>query len=216
LYLDEGYFGLTNFNQPLSNMKKVFFLAFFMIAGVTAGLAQFNQGNFLVGGSSSLGIGFDTEKSKSNGSTSTDGKTTSFSLQPAAGYFFMDNLAVGAGLGLSTSTYKPDGSDSKFTSSSITLSPFARYYFDKIYVQGAFQFGSQKSEFSSGSSSETSNEAISGWSLAGGYAIMLNESVALEPQVGYQSIAYKDKDSDNKDISSGLFIRLGIFVYLSK
>lgn len=197
-------------------MKKVFFVASFMIAAVTAGLAQFNQGNFLVGGSSSLGIGFDTEKSKSNGSTSTDGKTTSFSLMPSAGYFFMDNLAVGAGIGLSTSTYKPDGSDSKFNESSITLSPFARYYFDKIYVQGAFQFGTQKSKFTSGGSTETSKEGISGWSLAGGYAIMLNESVALEPQVGYQSIGYKDKDSDTKDITSGLFLRLGIFVYLSK
>lgn len=197
-------------------MKKVFFVAFFMTAAVTAGLAQFNQGNFLVGGSSNLGIGFDTEKSKSNGSTSTDGKTTSFSLMPSAGYFFMDNLAVGAGVGLSTSTFKLDGSDYKSNSSAITLSPFARYYFDKIYVQGAFQFGRQKSKVSSGGSSETDKEGISGWSLAGGYALMLNESVALEPQVGYQSIGYKDKDTDNKDITSGLFIRLGIFVYLSK
>jgi hypothetical protein len=59
-------------------MKKIFFVALFMIAAITAGWAQFNQGNFLVGGSSSLGIGFDTEKTKSNGSTSTDGKYTSF------------------------------------------------------------------------------------------------------------------------------------------
>ncbi len=101
-------------------------------------------------------------------------------------------------------------------SSTITLSPFARYYFGKIYVQGAYQFGTQKSEYTFGNSTQTTKEGISGWSLAGGYAIMLNESVALEPQIGYQSIGYKDKDSDNKDITSGLFIRLGIFVYLSK
>jgi hypothetical protein len=135
---------------------------------------------------------------------------------PSAGYFFMDNLAAGAGLGLSSSTYKPDGSDAQYTSSSITFSPFARYYFGKIYAQGAFQFGTEKSKFTSGGNSETSKDGISGWSLAGGYAIMLNESVALEPQVGYQSIGYKDKDSDTKDITAGLFIRLGIFVYLSK
>ncbi len=98
-------------------MKKVFFVAFFMIAVATVGLAQFNKGNFLVGGSSNLGIGFNTDKSKSGSSTTTNGKSTSFSLQPSAGYFFMDNLALGAGLGLSTSTYKADGSDTKIKSS---------------------------------------------------------------------------------------------------
>jgi outer membrane protein len=198
-------------------MKKIFVIAIMMTTAVTAGLAQFtNKGTFLLGGSTNLNFGADTEKSKSGGSTSTDGKTTSFSLEPSAGYFFMDNLAVGAGLGLSTSTYKPDGGGLKYNSSTVSLSPFARYYFDKFYAQGAFQFGSQKSELTSGSTTETSKDAISGWSLAGGYVILLNESVSLEPQVGYRSIGYKDKDSDDKDISSGLFVRLGVFIYLSK
>ena len=197
-------------------MKKAFFTAMIITAFYTAGFSQFSQGTFLVGGTTNLNIGFDTEKTKSGGSTSTDGKTTSFSLEPSAGYFFMDNLAVGAGLGLSTSTYKPDGSGSKFNSSSMYLSPFARYYFDKFYAQGAFEFGTRKTELTSGSTTTTRKDGISGWSLAGGYVILLNESVALEPQVGYGSIGYKNKDNDNKDITSGLFLRLGVFVYLSK
>ncbi len=101
-------------------MKKVFAFVF-MTAIVTTGYGQFsNKGNILLGGSTSLNFGFDTEKSKSGGgSASTDGKTTSFSLEPTAGYFVMDHLAVGAGLGLGTSTYKPDGSDAKFKTSTI-------------------------------------------------------------------------------------------------
>lgn len=197
-------------------MKRVLIITFIMTVAATASWAQFNQGNFLVGGSTNLNFNSYTDKSKSGSSTNTNGKSTNFSLEPSAGYFFMDNLAAGAGLNLSTSTYKPDGGGSKYTSSSISLTPFVRYYFGKIYGQGAFQFGSEKTESTFGSTTETSKDAISGWSLLAGYAIMLNESVSLEPQLGYGSIGYKDKDSDDKDINSGVFIRLGIFVYLSK
>jgi outer membrane protein len=198
-------------------MKKVVLITFFMTAVLTAGLAQFtDQGTILLGGSTSASINFITEKSKVGGSTSTDGKVTSFSLEPTVGYFVMDALAIGAGLNLSTSSFKPDGSGSKSKSSTILLSPFARYYFDKFYAQGTFQVGSQNTEFTSGSVTIDNKGALSGWSLAGGYAIFLNESVTLEPQVGYGSLSYKDKDTDEKSISAGLFVRLGVFIYIAK
>ncbi len=199
-------------------MKKAATITLFLAAVFTASFAQItNKGNILLGGSTNLNFGFDTEKSKlANGSISTDGKTTSFSIEPTAGYFIMDNLAVGAGIILGTSTFKQDGSTSKSKTSSVQLSPFARYYFDKFYAQGGFQLGSQKSELSTGSTTQTSKDGISGWLLAAGYMVLLNESIALEPQIGYRSIGYKNKDSDNKDITSGLFLRLGVFIYLPK
>jgi outer membrane protein len=197
-------------------MKKIFFIALLVVAATTVGLAQFTKGSMLAGGSSNLGFGSDTYKNKSGGTTTTTGKITSFSLEPSVGYFFMDNLAAGAGLGLSTSSYKSDGGSSKSKTSSITLSPFARYYFDKLYAQGGFQIGNSKTEITNGSTTQTTKSGISGWSLAGGYAILLNESISIEPQIGYQSIGNKFKDSDNKIIHSGLFLRLGIFVYISK
>jgi long-subunit fatty acid transport protein len=197
-------------------MKKTIFIALLLTAVTTASWAQFSNGTFLIGGTSNLSIGFDTNKSKSGSSTTTDGKTTSFSLEPAVGYFFMDNLAVGAGLNLSTSTFKADGSGNKSISSSTLFTPFVRYYFDKFYAQGAFQVGSEKTEIKISSTTTTFKDGVTGWSLAGGYALMLNESVALEPQIGFRSTTFKNKDSDNKDITSGLFIRMGVFVYLAR
>ena len=197
-------------------MKKIIFIVLLLAAAATTSWAQFSKGTFLVGGTSNLSIGFDTNKSKSGSTTSTDSKTTSFSLEPAAGYFFMDNLAVGAGLNLSTYTIKADGSGNKLIYSSTLFSPFVRYYFDKFYAQGGFQVGSEKTELKINSTTTTSKDGVTGWSLAGGYAILLNESVALEPQIGYRSLVSKDKDSDNKDITSGLFIRMGVFVYLAR
>jgi outer membrane protein len=179
--------------------------------------AQFNtKGTKLLGGSTNVNVNFLTEKTKVDGTSSTTGKTTIIAIQPMAGYFIMDDLAVGAGLDLSSSTFKADGSSSKNKSSSISLSPFARYYFDKIYVQGGFQVGSQKTEYTFGGTTTSTKESIFGWSLLGGYCIFLNESVTFEPQVGYGSVSYKTKDSDNKDISSGLFLRLGVYVYFAR
>lgn len=197
-------------------MKKVVLITFFVTAVMTASFAQFSQGTFLVGGTTGLGVNFLTAKSKAGGTTSTDGKSTSFSLEPTAGYFVIDNLALGAGIGLSTSSFKPDGGGTKSTSSAILLSPFARYYFDKFYAQGTFQFGSSKDKYTNGGTSITDKNGLSGWSIAGGYALLLNESVALEPQIGYGSFTSKDNDTDNKDIAAGLFIRMGIFVYLTR
>jgi outer membrane protein len=197
-------------------MKKVSLVLFFLSVVTTVSWGQFTQGNILLGGTTGLSANFMTEKSKSGGTTSTDGKQTSFSLQPAAGYFVMDNLAVGAALDLSTSSFKPDGGGGKRNLSQLLLSPFARYYFDKFYGQASINFGSSKEEFSSGNVTVTDKNGLSGWSLAGGYAFFLNESVTFEPQIGYGSLTSKDKDTDNKDISAGLFIRLGVFVYLVK
>ena len=191
-------------------MKKVVFITFFITAVVTAGFAQFkDKGTILLGGSTSAAVNFITEKSKVGGSTSTDGKVTSFSLEPTVGYFAIDDLAIGAGLNLSTSTFKPDGSVSKSKSSTILLSPFARYYFDKFYAQGTFQVGSQNTEFTSGSVTTKNKESLSGWSLAGGYPIFLNESVTLEPQVGYGSLSFKDNDTDEKVLVQVFLFGLG-------
>jgi len=40
--------------------------------------------------------------------------------------------------------------------------------------------------------------------------------VAVEPQIGYGSASQKAKVSGNKNIDSGLFIRIGLQIYLRK
>ena len=194
-------------------MKKVF-IALFMVAVSTASFAQFKKGTFLVGGSSGLGLTLFKEKVTFSTSSSS-GKSTSFELEPSAGYFIIDNLAVGAGLGISASSFKPDGNGAKSSQSTIVLSPFGRYYFNKFYAQGSIQFGSGKSKSTFNTTSETT-AAVSGFSLLVGYALALNEYVTFEPQVGYGSVTSNDKDRNIKIVDSGPLIRMGIFIYIAR
>ena len=69
-------------------MKKIFIVAMLLTASVA--FAQTESGGFLVGASSELSFS----------STSIDGvddNLTTFSLNTQAGYFVIDNLAVGEG-----------------------------------------------------------------------------------------------------------------------
>lgn len=181
---------------------------------VTSGaFAQFNKGRYLVGGS----IGFSglTSKSDNNGTTTTLGKSTSFSLAPSAGYFFMNNVAAGATLNLSTSSYKPDGNGTKVSSNGFTLTPFVRYYLQPgIFFQGLVGFGSSKSKATTGATTTETKYSSFDWALGVGYAYFLNDFVSIEPLLQYGSSSDKLKSTDAKNISSGINFRVGIQVYL--
>jgi hypothetical protein len=193
-------------------MKKFTILAFALFATIGA-YAQYNQGRMLVGGS--LGFSTQTEKTKFDGTTRTDGKWTSFSLEPQFGYFIIDNLAVGASLDLGLSKWKDeDDSDDDYSTTSIEFTPTVRYYLPQnIFFQGQVGFGTSKDKYGSGSVDEDKYNTFS-FALAAGYAYFLNDNVAIEPIIGYGSTSHKDKDSDAKYINNGLFLRVGLQVYL--
>lgn len=194
-------------------MKK-FTILVIVMCGAFGAYAQFEQGRMLVGGT----VEFNTlvNKSKFGGTTVTNGRQTSFSLAPQFGYFVIDNLAVGAALDLNLSKYKSDDGDYESTSTSIEFTPMVRYYLPQgIFFQGQFGFGTGKDKVDNGNTDDDKYN-ITSWGLSAGYAYFLTDNVALEPQLGYGGTGYKDKDSSGKDIYNGLFIRLGLQVYLGK
>ncbi len=72
-------------------MKRLIF-TLFTITTFSSVFAQFEQGRLLAGGDISFAA--TTNKTKDDNSTTTNSKTTSFSLNPRAGYFFIDNLPL--------------------------------------------------------------------------------------------------------------------------
>lgn len=188
------------------------------VAMSTAAYAQFTKGTIMVGGG--IGASFEKDKTKNGSTTTTNGTVNFISFTPQAGYFVIDNLAVGAGIDCSSTTSKADVGGYKSTSSSTSFAPFARYYYQKLYGQLAFDVGSGKTKTTSGSTTTENKYTTSGWNLALGYAILLNEHVAVEPQVGYGSTSQKYKadtfNPESKDTQSGLFIRIAFQIYLSK
>ncbi len=207
-------FTLDNFLNHF--MKKlVTVLAFILVA--SGAFAQFNQGRYLVGGS--VGLNSSTFKADNGNTTTTTGKQTSFSFSPDAGYFVIDNLAVGASLGLSTSAYKSDGSSDKSNSTNVTIIPFVRYYLDPgVFFQAHVGGGSGKDKdtYTAGQTTITTTTKVSllNWGVGVGYAYFLNDFVAVEPVLLYGSQTRKNKETDNKSITNGLSLSIGLQVYL--
>jgi outer membrane protein len=184
---------------------------FAMISVVSYG--QFTKGTFMLGGN--FGATFNAEKTKNGNTTTVTSHTNTVNMAPTAGYFIMDNLAVGAAVVMYTSKNKSSNGNNSTTSTSASLAPFARYYYHKFYGQGSFQVGSGKTRFVNNGQSSESTYGTTGWSLAAGYAHLLNQYIAVEPQVGYGSVGQRFS-STNKLIDSGLFIKIGFQIYFKK
>ena len=193
-------------------MKRI--VTIFALAMICSGaFAQFNQGRYLVGGGLSLSA--TTEKLDNGTTTTTQGKSTSFALSPSAGYFVIDNLAVGAALDMSVSSFKADGSSNKSSTTQTTFNPFVRYYLDPgIFFQGRVGFGGATDKNTTGSTTTTTKFNVFTWDIGAGYAYFLNDYVAIEPLIKYGTTTYKAKSGNNKDKNAGIGFSIGLQVYL--
>lgn len=204
---------MSNYNNHL-NMKKLTLTTLVIFISLGA-YAQFNQGRMLVGGNFSAD--FTTNKTKAGSTTTTNYRSTSVSFGPQFGYFIIDNLAVGGILTVESASTKSEGSDNKYSSTATLISPFVRYYLDQsIFFQARFDAGSEKTKDKTATTTTTTTNGLSGFALGAGYAWFLTDNVALEPQIGYNSITRKNKSNDVKSIDGGIYILVGFQIYLGK
>lgn len=108
-----------------------------------------------------------------------------FRFSPRVGYFMVDNFAIGVGLEFSA-----------FNGSSVTnLTPFLRYYVKNFFLQGAYKY----------------NTNYSAVQFDLGYAMFLNENVAIEPSFYFA----ENFDSDGL-LGRNLGIQIGFQIYLNR
>lgn len=197
-------------------MKKLASLVF--ISALVACLPGYGQkfipkGTIMGGGAFSVDIG--TSKFESSGSISEDSRTA-ISLTPSASFFVIDDLAVGVGLEVGTEKLKDKGTsggENSFTQ--IAFGPLVRYYFaDGPFAQGSFRVGSRTSKFTSGSSSIENKSGLTTWQIGAGYSVRISDTILLDPMVGYGSEKFDNKDNENVETYSGLFIQVGFTLLL--
>lgn len=166
--------------------------------------AQFNKGRMLVGGQLSF-----------NYTPDPDYKGSAFSLNPQFGYFVINNFAVGAGLNYSLQKFNYNNSGDYLTTS-LQIQPFVRYYFKPgIFIHGSYGIGAGKVSETNTTDYNYSFNLYS-WTGSAGYAIFLNDNVAIEPMLGYKWNTFNQKDSDSKSSSSSLYFQVGLQVYLGR
>lgn len=155
------------------------------------GTAPIQKGNWMVGGSlANLGYSFE-------------GKAFSINVQPRAGYFISDGIAIGAQTNLGFTAVKNHDNEWNYG-----IAPFVRYYLNKGSSASGRFFG-QGDVGIAGSSVGKDVSLALGVNL--GYAHFITRTVALEATAGYN---YTKSNVNLGDKSSGLGIGLGFQIYL--
>ena len=162
-------------------MKQILSIALFCLISFAAN-AQFNKGCVMLGGTA--GYNKNSVEGEDAGSE--------FNLSPTVGYFFTSKIAVGAGI--SFSSYSISGE----SASTYAINPFGRYYFA----------GNEKSAFFGqvGLALLKIGEDLNGtgFQVGAGADIFLNESVALEGVLSYQSAKIEEAKFSNFGVNFGI------------
>ena len=157
--------------------------------------SQPDKGTYMLGGGASTGINFY------NGYNSFN-----LSLYPDIGYFFSNNIAMGAYLPLAFNSYEA------YRSFNYGITPFVRYYFGPpseimFFVTGAFGIRGVSSKYNNTSSSSS---GVSGLAGVGG-TYFLNESIGIEAMLGYTYSKWSESDP-----SSDIDLSIGFQIYFSR
>ena len=195
--------------------------------------AQTNKGKFLMGELSyielmgngvigSANLGYTTFQFKSDGDNpSSKQKQFSLNIVPRAGYFVIDNLAIGLDVLLATELKNIGDDTYKSTTTFFAVGPFVRYYIPtkKVlpFAEVNYSMGSRtnKTEFNGNESSD--NYAIKLYGVGLGLAFPIGEKVSFDTIVGYHVYVNKDKEDNENNlrwVAGTLGLKLGFTVFL--
>lgn len=155
------------------------------------GLTPIKAGNWMVGGSiGNIGYSFEAESFNA-------------AIQPRAGYFISDGIALGAEVNLGLKTI-PD-TDNEWT---YGVAPFIRYYFP----EGASSTGRFFAHGNVGIAGSSAGSDV-GLALGAnvGYAHFITQTVALEATLGYN---YSKANVNISEKQTGLGVGVGFQIYL--
>jgi len=155
------------------------------------GLTPIKKGNWMVGGSlGSMGYSFE-------------GKSFNINVNPRAGYFVSDGVAIGLSLNGGYQSVKDAKDDWTYG-----VAPFIRYFFPEGSSATGRFFG-QGEVGIAGANNGSDVTLAAGVGL--GYAHFITRSVALEAVVGYN---YSKANNASATAQNGLGFNLGFQIYL--
>lgn len=194
-------------------MKKL--LVTSAIAFFSSVYAQTEKGSWVVSGKTSLGFTSTKTHYDTNTQNTDLTKVSSFSIAPSAGYFVINNLAVGIELSfLSTKTvgYLTDP-DYKAIKTNMGVMPTATYYFTtgssfRPYLSAGAGYSSTTSKYGSSSRLKTNGYIFGG---KAGFIYFLNPTAALDLGIGYNKIQEKTSNTTHTDTTFGANVGFSLF-----
>ena len=177
-------------------MKKILLLVV-MLGIITSAHSQFITQGSIVGNGSFWMYSTKFKESKD--------KYSGFEIMPWAGYFVMDNFAVGAMIDYDHDVVDYDASNYKTKNNTILFGPVVRYYLNNgFFAHGDLGFGKTKSKTDySGSPDIESDFSATQLRIGIGYAFRITDTVFFDPIVGLKS--NKEKYDSGDDTETGIF-----------
>ena len=187
-------------------MKKLFTLLTVVAISTTLSFAQ--------KGSVAIGVG----------SNLSDVSWQNYSLTPTVGYFITDNMMFGTGFIMASSSDEVSGIE--FSSSAMSVSPFARFYLNKsMYISAGLDMTSSNSIIEDDTYKETDKGSTFGFNGGIGYSLMWNDRICIEPSFGfgtssgstsseYESGGTTNTNSIDAPNTFGMAIGLGVNIRL--
>ncbi len=109
-------------------MKNIFLSIVMLVFFCSFARAQFNTGSKMVGASTSLDLGFTSQKYVASDVAT---KVTTIDINPRAAYFVYNGIAVGGDVNYYLLRSKDDGND-PYTTTEFLIGPFGRYYYKSV------------------------------------------------------------------------------------
>jgi len=175
-------------------MKKiiVLFIFFLISLGIQAQdqTTKIRKGTWLIGGD----LSFSTFTFQSSSNLSSSSTTNTLNLNPQAGYFIGNRIAVGLGVNYQVNQF----------AYAFSIQPGVRVYlFKHLFAEGIVGF--RRTIFRE---NDDKSDAFD-WGTSIGYSAFLNKHVALEPRIIYQENHY-----GLGNVGRGLTIGVGLRVFL--
>jgi outer membrane protein len=206
------------------NLKRIVSLCIGMMAIAASSHGQIMSGSWLIGGSAGFGFGGSkTEVQVGSVTTSTKVSTSNVIVSPRAGYFLIDNLAVGVDLDLSGyGSTERDGVDIQRSSTTFfTVGPFVRYYIPlgEVYpfIEGGVGFGSVTYKNSLNNVETKTTHGLMDIGVGPGLAVFVTDNVAIEGLLRFirSSERYDFPPSTEvRIIDSGMQLSIGVQAYI--
>ncbi len=176
--------------------------------------AQFNTNSKMVGASSSLDFGISSQKDDVSGEKTP---MTRFDLNPRAGYFLRNRIALGGDIYLSYSSEKPEGYIDPITSTGWRLGPYGRYYYKTVswfvpFGEAKTGFGGDKISYGEGS--ETKHNVFY-FGLGAGASLFLADNFSLEALLMYQYEKAKNPEGGGSHTTNGVMVSFGFSFYFN-
>lgn len=132
-------------------------------------------------------------------------------------YYVIDNLAVGAELGLRNTVSNIKVNNSKNTNLGWSIAPMLEYNLpfknpslNSFFVSGGVAFGGQTTKYTSGPINNTDNYSIIDYCFGLGYNMFFTKKLSLTGRVEYDWETVKEKGTDNKENYQGPSLVLGV------